>query len=182
MKWNGENRIWASQGLKKPYTEGVGSSSEINLLLTLMLRTAGLDANPVIFSTRDNGIAITYYPTISKFNSVLTSVVIGGKTILLDARSKYCPFGVLPANDINGKGRLVNNSSGDWVDLDAIAKFIENKSYNLALNPEGILTGSIIGSYDGYAGIYYRNLISTEKTEDDYFRKITGEHERPDSK
>jgi hypothetical protein len=137
-----------------------------------MLRTAGLDANPVMFSTRDSGIAVTYYPTISKYNSVLSSLVVGGKTILLDARSKYCPFGILPANDINGKGRVVNNIAGEWVDLGASAKFVENKNYFLALNPEGVLSGSITGTYDGYAGIYYRNLISSEKSEEDYYRKL----------
>lgn len=172
MKWNGQNRIYATSGLKKPFNDGVGSSAEINLLLTLMLRTAGLDANPVMFSTRDNGIAMPYYPTVSKYNSVISIVTIDGKTYLLDARSIYCPFGVLPANDINGKGRLVNKSSGDWVNLDAIEKFRENKSYNLTINSDGVFTGKLIENYDGYAGIYYRNLMNSEKTIDDYYRKI----------
>jgi hypothetical protein len=172
MKWNGDYKIWASKGLKKPFAEGVGSSSDINLLLALMLQTAGLKANPVLFSTRGNGIAITYYPTITKFNSVLTSVEIGGKTILLDAINKYCPFGVLPANDINGKGRVVNDFSGDWVDLDASERYKENKNYSLVIGPDGKLTGSITGNYDGYAGVRYRSSLNSEKNSDDYFRKL----------
>jgi hypothetical protein len=172
MKWNGENRMFAPRGLKKPFTDGVGSSAEINLLLTLMLQTAGLKANPVMFSTRNNGIAVTYYPTITKFNSVLTSVEIGGKVILLDAVSKYCPFGVLPSNDINGKGRVVNDLSGDWVNLDATEKYRENRNYALKISPEGILTGSITDNYAGYAGIFYRNSLSSEKSSDDFYRKM----------
>jgi hypothetical protein len=172
MKWNGENKIWATKGLKKPFTDAIGSSTEINLLLTLMLQSAGLKANPVMFSTRSNGFAVTYYPTITKFNSVLTSLEIGGKIILLDAISKYCPFGVLPANDINGKGRVVNDMSGDWVDLDAGDRYKENKNYTLEISSDGKLTGSITGSYDGYAGILYRNSLNSEKNSDDYFRKL----------
>lgn len=172
MKWNGEYRIWATKGLKKPFTEGVGSSSEINLLLTLMLQTAGLKANPVMFSTRDNGIAVSYYPTITKYNSVMSEVEIDGKIFLLDAVSKYCPFGVIPSNDINGKGRIVNEQTGDWVNLDAAEKYKENKNYTLSINPEGILTGSIISSYDGYAGIYFRSILDTEKNYEDFYRKI----------
>jgi hypothetical protein len=172
MKWNGDYSLWALKGLKKPFNDRIGSSSEINLLLTAMLQTAGINANPVLFSTRGNGIAISFFPSITKFNSVLTKADIEGKTYLLDARSKYCPFGILPANDINGKGRIVNTMAGDWVNLDANVKYTEDRNYNLEISPEGKLTGTITGIYDGYAGIYYREAITSEKTNDDYIRKM----------
>jgi len=171
MKWNGENKLWATKGLKKPFLEAVGTSSEINLLLTTMLQAAGLKANPVLFSTRTNGIAIANYPTITNFNSVLAEVEIDGKQILLDATSKYCPFGVLPAVDLNGEGRIINNLSGDWIKLNTSEKYKENKNYTLEISQDGKLTGLITGTYDGYAGIYYRNSLSKEKNNDDYFRK-----------
>lgn len=172
MKWNGESRLWSTNGLKKPFTESVGNSSEINLILALMLRTAGLEANPVMFSTRENGIANTHYPTITKFNSILTTVTIGDKVILLDATSKFCPFGVLPPNDVNGQGRIVNNTGGDWVNLDVAEKYKEKKVYDLEISPEGTMKGSITGIYNGYAGIAYRNSLNTEKSESEYFRKV----------
>jgi len=172
MKWNGEYRKWALKGLKKPFTEGVGSSSEINLLLTLMLQTAGLNADPVLFSTRDNGIALAFYPTINKFNSVLSRVEINGKVILLDATSKYCPFGLLPPNDINGKGRVVNKLSGDWADLTTTEKYNEAKQYTLDISTDGILTGSISGTYDGYAGLVYRSSLTSAKSPDEYVRNL----------
>jgi hypothetical protein len=98
----------------------------------------------------NSGTSLTFYPTITKFNSVLTRVEIDGKTVLLDGVSKYCPFGVLPSNDINGKGRVVNELEGDWVTLDASDKYKEIKNYQLQINADGNLTGQIISSYDGY--------------------------------
>lgn len=172
MKWDGRYSIWSLDGLRKPYNDRIGNSSEINLLLTLMLQTAGLKANPVMFSTRENGIANSYYPTISKFNSVLTKVDVGGNTYLLDATIRNCPFGMLPANDINGKGRVVNTESGDWIDLDTREKYKEYKHYALAIDEAGKLTGTITGKYEGYAGIYIRNILDAEKTSDDYTRKL----------
>ena len=172
MKWNGEYKKWATKGLKKPFAEGVGSSCEINMLLTLMLQTAGIKSDPVLFSTRDNGIAITNYPTISKFNSVLSRVEIDGKEVLLDAISKYCPFGVLPANDINGKGRVVNNSGGDWAELKTNDKYNEIKKYDLTISTDGNLTGAITSSYSGYAGMAYRKSINSATSTDEYFRKM----------
>jgi hypothetical protein len=61
--------------------------AEINLMLTAMLRYAGLDANPVLTSTRDNGIAV--FPTRTAYNYVIASVKIADKQYLLDATSKY---------------------------------------------------------------------------------------------
>jgi hypothetical protein len=172
MKWNGEYKKWAMKGIKKPYTEGVGSSSEINLLLTLMLQSAGIKANPVLFSTRDNGIALTFYPTINKFNSVLSRIEIEGKVFLLDATSKSCPFGTLPANDINGKGRVVNKVSGDWADLNTDTKYNEVKKYYLELNPDGKISGTITSKYDGYAGILSRSSLKSAKSDEEYIRKL----------
>jgi hypothetical protein len=172
MKWDGTYSIWSMDGLKKPFNDRAGNSSELNLLLTLMLQNAGLNASPVIFSTRDNGIAESHSPTISKFNSVCSIARIEGKVFLLDITSKFCPFGLLPANDINEKGRVVNNQSGDWVDLAASGKYAVNKSYTMDISADGKMTGSISGSYDGYAGVSYRNTLASEKSADDYIKKL----------
>ncbi len=172
MKWNGTYSIWSLNGLKKPFADRVGNSAELNMLLTLMLKNAGLNSQPVMFSTRDNGIAVSYYPTISKFNSVLSMVNIEGKDILLDITSKYCPFGIIPANNINGKGRVVNTQSGDWVDLNTDGKYLVNRKYDLNISSEGQFTGSITGSYDGYAGLDYRSNLASEKSREDYIRKL----------
>ncbi len=172
MKWNESYSLYSRRGLKKPYEERTGNSSEINLLLTLMLQTAGLNASPVLFSTRDNGNGFEFYPTVSKFNSVLTKLEIDGQTYLLDATDEFCPMGTLPANDINVKGRVVNDDKGDWVTLDNSIRYRETKSYFLKILPDGKLTGNIIGKYDGYAGINYREHLSHEKSTDDYIRKM----------
>jgi hypothetical protein len=172
MKWDGLNKIWSKDGLKKPFIQRSGSSSEINLLLTLMLKNTGLNANPVLFSTRDNGMAVSIFPTISKFNSVLTSLSIDDKIYLLDATSEFCPFGSLPAQDINGQGRVINSLTGDWVDLDTKIRYTEVKYYVLNIHPDGKFTGFIKGSYDGYGGINYRIDLSVEKSNDDYIRKM----------
>jgi hypothetical protein len=172
MKWNGSYRIFSTKGLKKPFSERVGSSSDINLLLTVMLQSAGFDAWPVLFSTRENGMALSYFPTITKFNSVLASVKIENKTYLLDATAKVCPFGILPAEDINGKGRVVNNVNGDWVDLNPTDKYTVYSYYSLNISDDGTFKGSITGTHGGYSGIYLRKRMAAEKNNDDFYRKL----------
>jgi len=172
MKWNGTYSIWATKGLNKPFQEKVGKSSEMNLLLTMMLKSAGIKAYPVLFSTRENGIAISYFPTITKYNSVLTLATIGDKKYLLDVTDKFCPFGILPSEDINGKGRVVNDGGGDWVDLESPGKYSVQSDYDLRIDDEGNLTGIIKSVHDGYSAIALRNSLGKEKSQDDFYRKL----------
>ena len=53
MAWNGGETYYWRKGVKKAYEDKTGNSAEINLILTAMLKEAGLKANPVLVSTRD---------------------------------------------------------------------------------------------------------------------------------
>jgi hypothetical protein len=64
-----------NEGVKKAYKDKTGNVAEINLMLTAMLRYAGLNANPVLVSTRSNGIAI--FPNRTAFNYVIAAVENG---------------------------------------------------------------------------------------------------------
>jgi Domain of Unknown Function with PDB structure (DUF3857) len=172
MKWNRNYNFFVSNGLRKPYKDHAGNTAEINFLLMLMFKNAGLNVSPVIFSTRDNGIVMSFFPTISKYNSVLAKLVIEDKTYLLDASSEFSPMGVLPANDINGKGRVVDKEKGDWVDLVTNALYIENKTCFLKLNADGTFNGTIETSYDGYAALSYRKALSKTKKNDEVIKLI----------
>ncbi len=74
VKWNEYYGKYTDKGVRKAYKEGVGNTAEINLILTSMLRTAGLNANPVLVSTKDNGIP--FFLTLNGFNYVVSIVVI----------------------------------------------------------------------------------------------------------
>jgi hypothetical protein len=65
----------------KAYKDKTGNVAEINLMLTAMLRYAGLNANPVLVSTRSNGIAM--FPNRTAFNYVIAAVENGGNYTLL---------------------------------------------------------------------------------------------------
>ena len=58
--------------MRKAYKDKTGNVAEINLMLTAMLRYAGINANPVLVSTRSNGIAL--FPNRTAFNYVIAAV------------------------------------------------------------------------------------------------------------
>jgi hypothetical protein len=50
VKWNDYYGFSCDDGVKTAYKNKLGNVAEINLMLTAMLRTAGLKANPVLVS------------------------------------------------------------------------------------------------------------------------------------
>ncbi len=172
MKWNGFKRMTTSKSLKKAYQEKSGNSADINLLLTVMLNKAGLKADPVIISTRDNGIVLMAYPVLSKFNYVIASVNIAGKTILMDATSPSCPFGVLPKRCLNAEGRIIREINSANVSLKPTANYSYTNFSQIKLNANGDLTGSMQVINKGYSAIDIRNDIKEAKSLDDYVKKM----------
>jgi hypothetical protein len=107
----GHDNLVPKQPLKTTFKNGAGNVAEINLLLTAMLRAAGLNADPVILSTKQNGFVYTNYPVITKFNYVIARVMVDGKEVLLDASYPNLGFAKLDANCYNGQARVVNNAA-----------------------------------------------------------------------
>ncbi|MCP4883238.1 MAG: hypothetical protein GY908_05570 [Flavobacteriales bacterium] len=70
-----------------------------------MLRASGIDANPILVSTRDHGIPI--FPTKKGFNYVIAGVELNADITLLDITEKYSFPDILPLRDLNWEGRLL---------------------------------------------------------------------------
>jgi hypothetical protein len=174
MNWNKEESYLCETGVKKAYAGKVGNAAEINLMLTAMLRHAGLDANPVLVSTKDNGIAL--YPTRLAYNYVISAVKIGGKTILLDATSKYSQFDIMPIRSLNWLGRLIKKN-GDTEEIDLMPKIVSKEflAVMCTLNTDGSITGKVRDVYNDYRAYNFREKYAgTNK--DNYIEKLEGDY------
>lgn len=102
------SELFAGQSLREVYKTKKGAVSEINLLLVALLKHVGLEATPVILSTREHGVTNESYPLLSQYNYVIVQVVIDGHPYYLDATEIRLAFGRLPLRCYNGHARLVN--------------------------------------------------------------------------
>lgn len=116
-KWNGQYRLFNILRIKDVANGLPASGTLINLYLTLLLQEADIEANPVIISTKNNGIVMDAYPMASQFNHVIVHVKIGEKTYLLDATTPYLPYDLLPELCLNNKGYLLDRYTPDWVEI-----------------------------------------------------------------
>jgi hypothetical protein len=158
------------KGVRKAYKEGSGNIGDINLMLTAMLRYSGLDANPVLVSTRSNGISI--FPNRTAFNYVIAEVETPGGKVLLDASDKFSAPNILPVRTLNWHGRLIRKD-GTSEDIDLIPKKNSNDivfmSYDIA--PEGKITGKIRRQCTDYNAFQTRNSLEGVK-EEEYLEKL----------
>lgn len=160
IKWNKKERLFCTKNLKKTWNEKIGNSSEINLCLVSMLRKAGIEANPIALSTRDNGIIHPSHASISQLNYVIACATIDNKRYLMDATNPFLPINILPTRCLNGRGRLISENKSEWVNLTPKKGSKINIKANLKINEEGNLTGQIKEIYSDYEALNKRTEIA----------------------
>ncbi len=167
VKWNDYYGKYTDKGVKKAYKEGVGNAAEINLMLTAMLRSAGLNANPVLVSTKSNGIPL--FPTLKGFNYVISMVEFSDNSyVLLDATEPFAAPNILPLKVLNWNGRKVtNNGTSSWVKLTPTKLSEENNRITLKITEDYTIEGQMRSNYSNYVALV--NRIRVSKLDNDQF-------------
>ena len=170
MTWNNEYGYNCKEGVKNAYTNKTGNVAEINLMLTAMLRFADIDANPVLISTRNNGVSI--FPSRTSFNYVIAAVEIENDLILLDATNNNTCQNIIPKRALNWFGRIIRKE-GSSNEVDLMPKFVSKENTNaiIDLSNDGKLTGKVRVQYTDYSAFNFREKYS-KKEEDSYLEKL----------
>ncbi|WP_437921657.1 DUF3857 domain-containing protein [Sphingobacterium sp. LRF_L2] len=170
VKWNQRHSIFADIGIKKALETRTGNSADINLALVSALNFAGLPAEAIILSTRENGFAGIYSAGISEFNHVIARVEINGQHYFLDASAVYEPFGNLPLKCINYQGRNIPlQGTSDWVPLQANLISTLHVNFIGDLDTEGSLKGKLTFNRGGYGASDKRESMDTYNSIEEYF-------------
>ena len=155
VKWSGKYSIYSSS-LDEAFSRKEAASGEFNLMLIALLQERGIDARPLLISTRSKGSAIQQYPFLNQFNHVLVKVMMeDDHSLLLDLSDAVRPCGYPQIEALNSYGWLLNDEKGEWT-------IIEPKPGNDLmvmtgeLTGEGILKGVIRNKYEGYSAVEER--------------------------
>ena len=149
-----KNAIWTQNSLKDVFEKKQGNVAEINLLLTAMLRSENIHADPLILSTRDHGIASAAYPLIEEYNYVICVAYPDDHFTTLDASQSFNGYGQIPDACYNGYGHIMNleNPQAVLFDPDSLVEvnvtsiFISNNEKG---QPEGTYK-KICGKSESY--------------------------------
>ena len=92
------------------FSNKYGDCKDQSILLITMLRSAGLQAYPVIIPTRDLPDVDKSFPVVL-FNHAIAVVKLGGRWVFMDPTASTCGFGDLPPSD-QDRGVLIYTEDG----------------------------------------------------------------------
>lgn len=175
MNWNEKYGYYCKSGVKKAYNEKVGNVAEINLMLIAMLRHAQIKANPVLVSTRSNGIAL--FPNRGAFNYVIAAVEQENKDmLLLDATTKSALPNILPIRALNWGGRMIRENKTS-LEVDLTPKMNSKEIINVlaTIEKDGRVSGKARDQYFDYNAYVFREKYSS-MSRDSYLEAIEKRH------
>ncbi|RYZ95549.1 MAG: hypothetical protein EOP47_25630 [Sphingobacteriaceae bacterium] len=168
IKWNYFIARGSWDGIRKAFDKRTGTIADINLGLVAALNFAGVNADAVLVSTRDNGIVSKLSPVVDEFNYVIVKTSIGGKTYLLDATDPLLSFGLLPLRCLNDQGRVISlNKPSYWIDINK-QNASTTSTLNFTLTDNGKLKGVIKNYLIGYSAYTKRKAIKEFSSKEEY--------------
>ncbi|WP_223558750.1 transglutaminase-like domain-containing protein [Chryseobacterium lathyri] len=167
--WNKDRGIYTEDGIKKLIETKTGNAAEINLLLVMMLREAGLKADPLVISTVDNGLINLTSPSIVGMNFVIATVKIKDSLNLYDATSKQSSMNNLPPRDWNEYGVLMAKDKALLMQMGNTTTSFNYLTTEAKINEDGSISGTYsdkdTGSYAMFAKESYDENAEKYKKE-----------------
>lgn len=160
--WNGFYGKYAEVNLSMFMKQRKGNVGNVNLFLSGLLRAAGLEAYPVILSTRENGAVSKNHPFQQFFNYVLAAVWLDGGVVYLDGTEPYLACNDLPERCVNVEGLALKPKSPEWVLLSQKKMSLSEKILTIQITESGQMLVNAIFRGKGYDAYRYRSIYKGE--------------------
>ncbi|MDN3669436.1 DUF3857 domain-containing protein [Echinicola jeungdonensis] len=93
---NDEGGFIPSKTLKELMESRTGKETDLNMLFLAMLHANGIEAYPVLISSKGNGRSqLVTYPFVRQFNRLIISSILDGERVFADLSKKEIPLGYL---------------------------------------------------------------------------------------
>lgn len=140
FEYNGYSGIVADEPIKRLFETKKGARPDINMLLLAYLTQNGIEAYPVLISSKGNGRSnIVDSPFADQFNQLILAVIADGKVYYVDATSKQVPFGYLPEAFHVEKGFLLKDKESGLIPISITHRSGIQQAVNIKLENTGNL-------------------------------------------
>jgi hypothetical protein len=157
--WNKDAGLYVEDGIKKMLETKTGNAAEMNLFLVMLLREAGLKADPLVISTIGNGLINLASPNVSKMNFVIAAIQTKDGIHLFDATVKQSSIDQLPPRDWNQFGILISKDKVQQVTMSNAKASFTYLTATAKINDDGSISGSYsdrdTGTYAMFAKEFY---------------------------
>jgi hypothetical protein len=140
--WNKDRGLYVEDGIKKMLETKTGNAAEINLFLVMLLREAGLKADPLAISTISNGLINIASPNVSNMNFVIAAIQTKDGFHLYDATVKQSSIDQLPPRDWNQFGILLSKDKVQQLTMSNAKTSFTYLTATAKINDDGSISGS----------------------------------------
>ena len=176
-KWNNEIDVQTDKGIRNLISTKIGNSAEINLLLIMLMRDAGITADPVVLSTVNRGLLLSYSPSLAQLNYVIAAVESGNKIYLYDATSKYSSKNTIPPRALNYYGFLMTDKDAKQLNVVFPDRSETDLVVDAKLNDDGTFSGHFTDTDTKLFAMMVRE--SYEDNKEDYQKEYKNRYKFP---
>ena len=151
--------------LKEVYKTKNGDKADINMLLTIILRWAGFEANPMVIGCKHKGEVL--FAEIRSFNATVAALQLDDEFYLLDASERFGNFGQIPVDLMNGYGLIIRDD-GTSISFPTETKVhsVSRSSISAVLDvTTNAISGTSKSQLTNYLAWEYRAAAKEEDTE-----------------
>jgi transglutaminase-like putative cysteine protease len=161
--WNGRMRMFGHGTAADLLDTKSGSSGSINLMLAALLRSAEIDAHPVILSTRKNGRITEDYPIVTQFNTTAVRARAGDCDLVLDATDPLRTYDLVPTSMLNVRGLVVKPGPVEWITITSPKRYVQRAAARLTVDTTGDVHGTLESSDLEYSALAKRKDLRDKK-------------------
>jgi hypothetical protein len=157
--WLGESNI-KERSAKDVFDKLYGDSKDKTTLYVALLRGVGIEARPVLVSSRGMPTYTRDFPAMI-FNHVITNFELNGKSYLVDPTTSSGVFNYLPES-LQGRYSLIIDDSSELAKIPASDKYKNGSEYffELDLDDSGSLQGKLKIIFRGESGSSLRYALT----------------------
>lgn len=140
--WNKDQGLYVEDGIRKMLETKTGNAAEINLFLVMLLREAGIKADPLTISTVSHGLINISSPNVSNMNFVIAAIQTKDGFHLYDATSKQSSVDQLPPRDWNQFGILISKEKVQQLSMVNAKTSFTYLTAEAKINADGSISGT----------------------------------------
>ncbi|MCC6411465.1 MAG: DUF3857 and transglutaminase domain-containing protein [Saprospiraceae bacterium] len=173
--WNGDFSYLADEAPDEVYKSKKGNSAAINLSLVSLLREVGLDANPVVLSTRNNGRILPGQCSANLLDHTIAVAKIDTTLYYMDASDAFSSVNLLPPQNCNGTAIIVRKETYQAVELKQNQINGIHSHLNLTLDASGNVQGDGDLTFNDYGAWAKRWEIARAGSEKAFLEAWAGD-------
>lgn len=163
--WDDVYSKFSENSVKSVLEKKKGNSGDINLLLVSLLKSAGLEAYPMLVSERYHGKVDTAYSYLDQFNKVVAYVLVNNAAYVLDGTDLHTPYFLVPPALLNTIGFRVDKKNFGFVYLNNLPhKQKESIFIQANIGEDGKIEGEAAVNNAEYSKVYSERKYKAGKT------------------